>query len=216
MTHDRVTLKAEKRNVIGKQVKALRRSGKLPAVIYGRHLDKPVAIQLDAHSASLQLDKLTGSSLIVLDVDGEKHNAIVRDRTKDVIYGHLLHVDFLAVSMQEKLRTQVSIVLVGEAPITTEFECVINQGIYSLDIECLPSDMPEVIEVDLSSMVALDSTIKVSDLKLDESITVHADPEEAVVSVAVIAEEPEEPVDAEIIEPVQVGKEHEADEEDEA
>jgi large subunit ribosomal protein L25 len=218
MAHDRVTIKAEKRKIVGKQVKALRREGKLPAVIYGRHISKPVAIQMDAHSTSLQLAKLTGSSLIVLDVDGEKHNVIVRERVKDVIYGRLIHVDFLAVSMREKLRTQVGITLTGEAPVLKLFECVVNQNLHSLDIECLPADMPEVIEVDISGIDALDSTIKVADLKLDDAITVHADPEDVIVSVGIVAEEPE-PVEGEeeLPEGERIGEaEEEAEQEEES
>ncbi|HEY5901573.1 MAG TPA: hypothetical protein VIU39_03395, partial [Anaerolineales bacterium] len=66
---EKVVLKASKRDVAGKQVKALRRAGQLPAVIYGRHLE-PISISLDAHSASLALSKLTSSSLVTIDVDG--------------------------------------------------------------------------------------------------------------------------------------------------
>ncbi len=110
-----VTLKGRETQCYRQASKRTQRSGRPAGSYIWTSFGQACSYQLDAHSASLQLDKLTGSSLIVLDVDGEKHNAIVRDRTKDVIYGHLLHVDFLAVSMQEKLRTQVSIVLIGRS-----------------------------------------------------------------------------------------------------
>src|ERR1043166_1981468 len=94
---EKVVLNASKRDVIGKQVKALRREGKLPAVIYGRHTE-PININLDAHSASLALGKLTSSSLVTIAVDGTEYPALVREKQRDYIKNRLLHVDFLAVS----------------------------------------------------------------------------------------------------------------------
>jgi large subunit ribosomal protein L25 len=75
---EKVVLNAEKRDVIGKQVKAMRRSGKLPAVIYGRHTE-PISISLDAHSASLILGRLTSSSLVTIALDGQEYPALVRE-----------------------------------------------------------------------------------------------------------------------------------------
>ena len=74
---EKVVIKATKRDVVGKQVKALRRAGKLPAVIYGRH-NEPVNIILDAHTASIALAKVTSSSLVTIDVDGTQYPALVR------------------------------------------------------------------------------------------------------------------------------------------
>src|SRR6476620_11906229 len=105
---EKVVLKAEKRDVIGKQVKAMRRAGKLPAVIYGRRTE-PINVSLDAHTAALVLGKLTASSLVTINVDGTEYPALVREKQRDYIKNRLLHVDFLAVSMTEKLRTTVNV-----------------------------------------------------------------------------------------------------------
>ena len=86
---EKIVLKAEKRDVTGKQVKALRRAGQLPAVIYGRHVD-PIAISLEAHTASLVFSKLTSSTLVTLDVDGTEYTAIVREKQGNFIKGILL------------------------------------------------------------------------------------------------------------------------------
>jgi len=93
MAKEETLINAEKRSVTGKQVKALRRQGLLPGVIYGRHLEA-FPIQMNAHEVALKLGKLTTSSLITIDVDGQKHTVLVRDRQRDVIYGNLVHVDF--------------------------------------------------------------------------------------------------------------------------
>ena len=97
---EKVVIKATKRDVIGKQVRALRREGKMPAVIYGRRTE-PISISLDAHTASLALAKLTSSSLVTIDVDGTEYPALVREKQRDYIKNRLLHVDFLAVSLDE-------------------------------------------------------------------------------------------------------------------
>ncbi|HMN14400.1 MAG TPA: hypothetical protein PKD55_18945, partial [Bellilinea sp.] len=116
MANEEVIITAQKRTVKGKQVNALRRQGWLPGVVYGRHLEA-FPIQMPAHETSLKLAKLTSSSLVTVDVEGEKHTAIVRDRQRDVIFGRLTHIDFLAVSLTEKLRTTVGLELTGEAPV---------------------------------------------------------------------------------------------------
>src|SRR5512143_214660 len=112
---EKVVLKATKRDVSGKQVKALRRSGLLPAVIYGRHV-APLAISLDAHSASLILAKLTSSSLVTIDLDGTEYPTLVREKQRNFVKDNLLHVDFLAVNLTEKIRTNVRVEVTGISP----------------------------------------------------------------------------------------------------
>jgi len=189
MAQEELIMKAENRTVKGKQVKALRRAGYLPGVIYGRHLEA-FPIQMASHEASLKLGKLSSSSLVTIDVNGEKYTVIVRDRQRDPIYGRLIHVDFLAVSLTETLRTTVAIGLVGEAPVSKLADVVILHNLYELEIECLPRDLPSKIEVDLSVLQSVDDNITVADLKLGDKITVFTDPEEVVVSVSYSQQEP--------------------------
>ena len=188
MAQEEVIIKAENRTVKGKQVKALRRAGYLPGIIYGRHLEA-LPIQMNAHEASLKLSKLTSSSLITIDVDGTTHAVIVRDRQRDPIYGRLIHIDFLAVSLTEILRTSVEIGLVNEAPVSKLADVVILHNLYELEIECLPKDLPSKIEVDLSGLKSVDDSITVADLKLGDKITVLTDPEEVIVSVSYAEQE---------------------------
>ena len=188
MAKEEVLINAQKRNVTGKQVKALRRQGLLPGVIYGRHIEA-FPIQMDAHDASLILDKLTASSLITINVDGEKYNVLMRDRQRDVIFGDLLHVDFLVVSLTEKLRATIELKLVGEAPVADNPEVVVTQVLNTIEIEALPQDLPEVIEVDISTLETVDDEITVADLDLGEKITILTDPNEAIVSVGYVAQE---------------------------
>ena len=187
---EKVVLKATKRDVIGKQVKALRREGKLPAVIYGRHTD-PVNINLDAHSASLTLAKVTSSSLVTIDVDGTQYPALVREKQRDYIKNRLLHVDFLAVSLTEKLRTRVRVHFVGISGAVKDYNAVMVHNLEELEVECLPTDLPERIDLDISVLARPGEGIRVKDVKVADAIRLLDDPE-TMVAVATFAKVEEE------------------------
>jgi len=192
---DKIVLEAQKRTLKGKKVKALRRQGFLPGIIYGRlaknQID-PIAIQLDLHEASKTINKLTGSSLVTLKVDDKEYPVVLREAQKDVIYGTLKHVDFMAVSLTEKLQTAVPIELIGQAPAEISMAAVVVTGISELEIECLPQDMPERIEVDATVLVDIDSAIYVKDLDLPDTYDVLTDPEELIAGVTYVTIEEEE------------------------
>lgn len=190
-----VVIDAKKRTVKGKQVGALRRQGLLPGVIYGRigkEQIEPIAIQLDLHNSTQIIKKLTGSSLVTLDVEGEKYPAILREIQKDIIIGTLRHVDFMAVSMSEKLHTAVSIELIGQAPAEINLAAVVVTGISELEISCLPQDLPERIEVDATILTDFNSAIYVKDLVLPDAIEILTDPDELIAGVTYVAMEEEE------------------------
>lgn len=187
---EKVVLKATKRDVVGKQVKAMRREGKLPAVIYGRHVE-PIAIMLDAHSAGMALSKLTSSSLVTLDVDGKEYPALVRERQRDYIKGLLTHVDFLAVDLTEKIRTNVSISLVGISPAVKDYNGVLVQNLERLEVECLPTDLPERISVDISILKQIGDSIRVRDVDemLTDKVVVLNNPDDMVAVVTMAKDE---------------------------
>lgn len=212
MSKEEIIIKAQKRTVMGKKVNALRREGWLPGVVYGRHL-QAFPIQMPAHETSLIMSKLTSSSLVTIDVDGDKHTAIVRDRQRDVIYGRLTHVDFLALSLNEKLRTTVGLELVGEAPVLKLADVILNQGVFELELECLPQDLPSKIEVDVSKIASMDDLITVGSLNLGDKITVLTDPSEVIISVGYSEQEKEPAAEAvEAPEVVERGKKEEEEE----
>jgi large subunit ribosomal protein L25 len=202
---EKTVLPAQHRTKKGKKVGALRREGFLPGIIYGRigkeHIE-PLPIQLNLHDASKIINKLTGSSLITVDVEGDKYPVVLREAQRDVIYNTLLHVDFMAVSLTEKLQTMVPIELIGQAPAEINMAAVVVTGITELEIECLPQDMPERIEVDATVLVDMESAIYVKDLDLPHTYEVLTDPEELVAGVTyvTIEEEPEEEEEAEFAE----------------
>jgi large subunit ribosomal protein L25 len=187
---EKVVLNATKRDVIGKQVKALRREGKLPAVIYGRHTE-PISINLDAHSASLALGKLTSSSLVTINVDGKEYPTLVREKQRDYIKNRLLHVDFLAVSLDEKIRTYVVVNFIGVSPAVKDYNAVLVKNLEQLEVECLPTHLPERIDVDIAVLNRPGEGIRVRDVKISDDIRILND-EDTMVAVATFAKVEEE------------------------
>jgi large subunit ribosomal protein L25 len=187
---EKVVLNATKRDVVGKQVRALRREGKLPAVIYGRHTE-PLNINLDAHTASLALGKVTSSSLVTINLDGTEYPALVREKQRDYIKNHLLHVDFLAVSMSETLRTSVSVHFIGVSAAVKDFNAVLVKNLEQLEVECLPTDLPERIDVDISVMTKPGEGIRVREVKVPDNVRLLNDPD-TMVAVATFAKVEEE------------------------
>ena len=187
---EKVILKAEKRDVIGKQVKAMRRAGKLPAVIYGRHTD-PINVSLDAHSASLLLGRLTSSSLVTIDLGGKEYPALVREKQRDYIKNRLLHVDFLTVSLTETLRASVAVNLVGVSTVVNDYNAVLVTNLQSLEVECLPADLPERIDIDIAVLARPGDGIRVRDVQVSDKVRLLDDPD-TMVAVATFAKVEEE------------------------
>jgi large subunit ribosomal protein L25 len=180
---EKVVLKAVKRDVIGKQVKALRRAGQLPAVIYGHHLE-PMAIALNAHEAGLTLGKLTSSSLVTIVLDGQEYPSLVREKQRNYIKGNITHVDFLAISLTEKLTASIRIEFTGVSAAVKDFNAVFVHGIETLEVECLPTDLPERVTVDISLLAQIGQAIHVRDITLPDNVRVLDDPD---IMVAIAA-----------------------------
>ncbi len=214
---EETVLVAKRREVIGKQVKALRRAGRLPAVLYGRTFE-PQSVTLDMREASRILPTITSSHLVTIDVDGERHTALVREKQRHPVMGSLLHVDFLIVSMTEKLRAEVMIELEGESPAVKELNGSLVTGQESLEVECLPSDLPERIVVNISILQKIGDSIHVRDLKLPAAVEVLSNLDDLVVLVTAQAAEEvveEAPVVAEAEpEVIERGKKEEEGEEE--
>lgn len=179
---EKAVIKATRRTVTGKKVGALRREGKLPGVIYGHHLD-PIAITMDQRDASRTLATLTSSSLVNIELEGEMHAALVREKQKNYVRGTLLHVDFLAVSLTEKIRASVAIEIHGVAPAVKDFNGVVINGLESVEVESLPQDLPERVVVDISGLKNIGDGIYVRDLALASNVIVHTDKDEMIVVV---------------------------------
>lgn len=197
---EKVVIKATKRTVTGKHVATLRREGKLPGVLYGHNINS-APITMDLKEASMILGKLSGSSIVTIDLDGREYAALVREKQRDYIRSLLIHVDFQAVSLTEKLRTDVGIELVGASPAVKDFNAIIVSGIEEVEVECLPQDLPKKIEVDISKLMAIGDSIYLRDIPVPQNVIFLTDPNELIAVAQFIKEEVvEAPAEIESIE----------------
>lgn len=219
---EEVVFQANHRDVIGKKVKRLRHDGLLPAVVYGHNIE-PIPITLDMRAASRTLDSISPSALVVLDIDGEKHYTLVRDKQRNPVRRTIIHVDFQAVSLTETVRADVNINLVGKAPAIETYLGVLVPSLEQLSIECLPTNLPDRIDVDISGLEEIGDSLLVKDLIVPEGVEILSDPEDVVVVVIAQAAEEEEEVEEEVVEfeegeepeVVERGKREEEEEEEE-
>ena len=203
---EQIELSLVPRQVIGKQVKALRRAGQIPVNLYGRTVE-PMTLQVDARSLGRVLLRAGTTRLITLNVQGrEPQVALARDIQREPVTGSLYHVDFFAVSMTERIKLQVSIVLTGESPAVQRSEGVLVQAMNVVEIECLPGDLIDAIRVNVSGLDKIDAHLTVKDLPVSEGVKILADPDETVVRVTPVKEEKVEEVvpTAEVVAEVEV------------
>ena len=196
---DKVSLDAQVRTQTGKKVKILRKEGFIPAIIYGREIET-LPISLEKRVTTLLFNKISGSTILTIIVDGKEHATLVREVQRDYLKNEILHVDLQAVSLKEKLRTHVSLTLVGKAPVLENFEALIVSGIDQIEVECLPQDLVDTIEVDISQMAEIGDAIYVKDLPKLPNVEVLTDLEELVAVANAVKEEVEPVVEEAVVE----------------
>jgi large subunit ribosomal protein L25 len=215
---EKMLIHATKRTVIGKQVGALRRAGKLPGVIYGHKVD-PIVILMELKESTRVLNVATPSSVITIDVEGTEYAALIREKQRDYLRNLFIHVDFQAVSQTEKIRAKVDIVLTGVAPAVKDFSGVVFEGVSSIEVEALPKDLPERFIVDISNLKEIGNSISLRDIQIPANVEVLDDLDEMVVVISSPAAEEVEPVSEEVaLEPevIEKGKIAEEGEEEES
>jgi large subunit ribosomal protein L25 len=167
-------------------VRFLRRQGVTPANIYGHGIDS-TSINVDAKSLKHLLGRVGSTDLISLKMDDSKSPimVLIREVQRNPLTDELLHVDFYQVKMTEKIKADVPLVFIGEAPVLRKVKnSSILHLIDSLHIEALPDNLPHSLEVDVSGLEELDHTIHIKDIHLGDGITLLSDPEQMVVKVA--------------------------------
>ena len=197
----RPSLVAEPRDVVGKKVALLRRSGRLPGVVFGRGLDS-TSVSIDAHDFELLRRKVGPNALVDLSVDGEKAQPVLIHGVQvHPVTRRPLHVDLFLVRMTEELTVDVPLVPIGESSaVTTDGGTLLHQ-IESVRIRALPDHLPQSIEYSIESLVDFDAAVHVRDLAIPSDVTLLTDPDEVVAKVqAPRVEVEEEPVVAEIAE----------------
>jgi large subunit ribosomal protein L25 len=176
-------LKASTRELLGKRSRRLYGQGKLAAVVYG-HDTKPTPLTLERLEFQKVFVKSGRTHLVDLVVDGGRtEKVLVREIQTHPRRLGPIHVDFYQVNLEEKITVEVPVHLVGESAAVKRGDADVLQPIHVLRVECLPSDIPEAFEVDLTPLEEIESELRVSDLSVPKGVTVLLDPEELVVKI---------------------------------
>lgn len=196
----RVELQVAPREVLGKKVKRLRREGLTPANIYGHRVDSR-AVQVSTDDLRHVLQQAGRNDIVYLRLDGdEPRPTFVKGVQRNPVTDAILHVDFLQISLRERVRMDVPIHLVGKAPAVDTFGGILMHGLDRVTVEALPTDVPSALEADVSGLANIDQSLHVSDLTAPEGVEILTDPEQVIAKVSPPAVERVEEVEEEAAE----------------
>jgi large subunit ribosomal protein L25 len=180
----RLELDIAPRSVMGKANKHLRKAGIIPANIYG-HKEAPLSVQVEALAFErLRREHGTRNVLSLHLPNGPAQTALIGHVQRDARSGAILHVDFKRVSLRERVEVKIPLHFVGEAPGVKIQGGVLLPLLETLTVDCLASDLVEFIEVDISSLTDIDSTLRAGDIKLPKNFKLVTDPGEPVIKVS--------------------------------
>ena len=201
MAEQKVELKVTPRDVVGKKVSRLRREGVIPANVYGHGLES-VSIQVPKDDLVHVMRTAGRNEIVYLRLDGdEPRPTFLRQVQRNPVTDAILHVDFYQISLREKVRMEVPVALIGTAPAEQTHGGTHLHSLDSISVEGLPTDIPSVIEVDVSGLEEIDAAIHVAELSVPEGIAVLTDPEQVVAKIAPPqVEKVEEEVEGEVAE----------------
>ena len=191
-----IVVEAERREAGGKNVnRRLRHSGKIPAVMYGRGKE-PVPLTVTPEAVRKILFSESGRNTIFsVTVDGgQQTNAMVKDYQLDPVRGNLIHADFFEIAMDRLLELTVNIEIVGEAEGVKRDGGLMDIVTRSIEVECLPADIPDSIDVDVSHL-KINDYVRVKNLTADPKVRILTDPEVVIVTIVPPVKE-EVPVEA--------------------
>ena len=190
----RTELRVAPREVLGKKVKALRRQGLTPANIYGHNVESQ-AIQVATEELKHVLKSAGRNDIVYLRLDGDDPRpTFVRDVQQHPVTDAIQHIDFLQISLREKVRADVPIHLTGLSPAVDTYGGILMHGLDHVTVEALPTEVPSFLEIDVSPLTEINQALHVSDLDLPDEVTLLTDPEQVVAKVAPPAVEPVEEV----------------------
>jgi large subunit ribosomal protein L25 len=165
-----IVLIAQNRTKTGSiESRRLRRAGRLPAVMYGR-TGQACSIDIDTNTFVITAKSISKSTILTIQLDGTDHEVFVKETQRNIINGNILHVDFYEVERGVALRTKVDIHTHG-SPVGIRNGGILELPVHEIEVECLPKDLPERIDVDISTL-DVNQSIHIRDLSLGESVRV--------------------------------------------
>ncbi len=177
----RVVLKVTPRKVLGKKVKQLRKEGILPANIYGKEV-KSQAVELPKKEFEKAFKEVGETGLLDLQVGGKITPVLIHNVQTDY-HNNPLHADFFAVNLKEKVKTMVPLELTGEPKAVTDKLGLLMQIMSEVEVEALPEDLPEKIEIDVAFLAAVDEQITIADIKANAGVAILTDPAQVIAKI---------------------------------
>lgn len=175
-------LTVEKRTVVGKKVKKLRKVGILPSNVYGKDV-KSLAVQLPFTEFEKIYREVGETGLLDLEIDGEIRPVLIHNVQLDYLTHLPVHADFYQVNLKEKVKTMVPLVIVGEPKAVVDKLGILLQPLSEVEVEALPADLPENIEINVEPLAAVDAQIAVGDIKAPKGVEVLTDAGQVVVKI---------------------------------
>jgi len=179
---EKIELNAQIRTAIGGRLDGLRRSGYVPAILYGKNQES-IPLQVPVKDFVKVFGSAGESTLVYVNVDGQVYPVIINDVARDPVTDNVLHADFYKVHLDQKIKAKISVVFTGESPAVRDSGGIFVRNINELEVEGLPQDLPHEITVDISNMANIKDQILVKDIKLGSGLKIIADAEEIIATV---------------------------------
>lgn len=195
---EQTPLSAQKRTILGRKVKTLRKQGILPAHVFG-HKIETIHIQVPAKEFEKVFEKTGETGIISLAIDTEKRPVLVKNIQVHPLSNEPIHIDFYQVNLSEKVTVNVPLEIVGEAPAEQKKVGLLLTPVTELEVEALPGDIPENVPVDISKLENIGDEIRVKDLPIDKSkVEVKTDEELVVVSIGELVTKEQQELEAQM------------------
>lgn len=193
-THE---LKVEKRDIFGKKLKRLRKQGVMPANIYGKDIES-TAVQLPLKEFQEVFKETGETGLVELQFDGKKRPVLIHNVQFDFITSVPVHADFYQVNLKEKIKAMVPVEIMGEPKAVAEKIGLLLQTLNEVEVEALPADLPEHLEVDVTGLAAIDEAVTVANLVKPQGVEILTPADEMIAKITeLVSKEAEEQAAAE-------------------
>ena len=176
------SLNAQKRTLIGRKVKQLRKRGQLPASVYGKKVAS-ISITVGIEDFERVFSEAGETGLVELQINNQTHPVLIKNIQLHPVNGKPLHIDFYQVDLKEKVKARVPLKIISAAPAVEQKIGVLLQLLDELEVEALPTNLPEHIEVDISRLEKIDDVIKVGGLVLPSEVLVLSDKDQELVKI---------------------------------
>jgi len=177
------SLQAEPRTLTGKKVRRLRRQGITPGVLYGPRVDEPINIQFNTFELEKFVRHIEESSLVNVEVNGKTYEVLFKEIARDSVKPEIVSVDVYAPSLSEKITSPVALEFVGTSQAVDVYSGLLVKNKHEVEVEALPHDLPEHIQVDLSKLETFEDVLRVEDIKAPEGVEILHDAKEVIALV---------------------------------